>query len=144
MDGEALVVRPDLAIPADELSEELSRSGGPGGQNVNKVSTRVTLRWSVAGSRVLSEPRRARLLAVLAPRLTREGELLVHSDETRSQAQNRAAARLRLAELVREALHVPKARRATKPTRASNRRRQEGKRRRSSTKRMRGRPDDAD
>ena len=144
MDGEALVVRPDLVIPADELHEETSRSGGPGGQNVNKVATRVTLRWSVAHSRALDETRRTRLATVLASRLTREGELLVHCDVTRSQAQNRAAARLRLAELVRDALRVRKTRRATRPTKASNKRRREGKRLRSHTKRLRGRPDDSD
>lgn len=144
MDAEPLVVRADLVIPAGELREELSRSGGPGGQNVNKVSTRVTLRWSIAGSRVLDPARRQRLLARLASRLTREGELLVHCDETRSQLQNRAAARVRLAAVVREALREPKVRRATRPTRGSQQRRQEGKRRRSGVKRMRGRPEDSD
>ena len=140
MEGEPLVVRPDLVLPADELSVEVSRSGGPGGQNVNKVATRVTLRWSVAASRVLDAERRARLLHVLAPRLTREGELVIHCDETRSQAQNRELARLRLAELLRRALHVPRKRRASKPTRASRERRHAGKRRRSEVKRLRGRP----
>ena len=140
MEGEPLVVRADLVLPADELTFEVSRSGGPGGQNVNKVATRVTLRWSVAASRVLDEGRRARLLETLASRLTRAGELVIHCDETRSQAQNREAARLRLAELLRGALHVRKKRRASKPTRASRERRHEGKRRRSDTKRLRGRP----
>ena len=140
MDADPLVVRPDLVIPGDELVVEVSRSGGPGGQNVNKVSTRVTLRWSVAASRVLDEARRARLRHALAARLTRAGELVVHCDVTRSQAQNRALARERLASLVREALHVRKARRATRPTLGSQTRRHEGKRRRSQVKRMRGRP----
>jgi ribosome-associated protein len=140
VDAEPLVVRADFVIPADELRVEVSRSGGPGGQNVNKVATRVTLRWSVADSRVLDDVRRARLLGALASRLTREGELVLHCDETRSQAQNREAARVRLAELVRGALHVPKKRRASKPTRASRERRHVGKRRRSEVKRMRGRP----
>jgi ribosome-associated protein len=144
VDAEPLVVRDDLVIPADELREELSRSGGPGGQNVNKVSTRVTLRWSLGSSRVLTVLQRQRLLSRLASRITREGELIVHCDETRSQLQNRAAARRRLAEVVREALHEPKSRRATRPTRGSQKRRREGKRRRSGVKRMRGRPEDAD
>ena len=140
MEGEPLVVRADLVLPADELAFEVSRSGGPGGQNVNKVATRVTLRWSVAASRVLDEGRRARLLETLASRLTRAGELVIHCDETRSQAQNREAARLRLAELLRGALHVRKKRRASKPTRASRERRHVGKRKRSEVKRLRGRP----
>lgn len=140
MDADPLVVRPDLVIPADELAAEASRSGGPGGQNVNKVSTRVTLRWNVATSRVLDGARRARLLHALAPRLTREGELLVHCDVTRSQAQNRTLARERLAALVRGALVVRKARRATRPTHGSQVRRREGKRRRSQVKRLRGGP----
>jgi ribosome-associated protein len=144
MDGEPLVVRADLVIPADELREEVSRSGGPGGQNVNKVATRVSLRWSLAGSRALVAPVRQRLLARLASRLTREGELVVHSNETRSQLQNRAAARVRMAAILREALHEPKQRRATRPTRSSRKRRLEGKQRRSGVKRMRGRPDASD
>jgi ribosome-associated protein len=144
MDGEPLVVRADLVIPADELHEEVSRSGGPGGQNVNKVSTRVSLRWNVVGSRALVAPVRQRLLARLASRLTREGELVVHSNETRSQLQNRVAARVRLAAILREALHEPKQRRATRPTRSSRKRRLEGKQRRAGVKRLRGRPDASD
>ena len=140
MEGEPLVVRADLVIPADELAVEDSRSGGPGGQNVNKVSTRVTQRWSVATSRVLSDVRRPRLLGALASRLTRGGELVIHCDETRSQAQNRELARLRLADIVRAALHEKKKRRASRPTRASRERRHAGKRRRSEVKRLRGRP----
>jgi len=137
-------VRADLVIPAGELREEVSRSGGPGGQHVNKVSTRVTLRWSVAASQALAPAQRQRMLARLASRLTREGELIVQSDEARSQLQNRLAARARLALLVREALREPKVRHATRPTRASQKRRREGKRRRAGVKRLRGRPDDPD
>jgi ribosome-associated protein len=140
VDAEPLFVRPDLVIPADELRVEVSRSGGPGGQTVNKVASRVTLRWSLATSRVLDAPRRERLQAALATRLTREDVLVLHCDETRSQLQNRALARERLAALLRAALFVPRKRRASKPTRASRERRTEGKRRRSQVKRLRGRP----
>jgi ribosome-associated protein len=138
--GDDLVVRSDLVLPARELHASFSRAGGPGGQNVNKVETRVTLRWSVAQSAVLDEGRRARLLARLQSRLSGEGELLVHASASRSQGQNLAAARERLALLVREALAVPRARKKSRPTRASRERRHEGKRRRSEIKRRRGRP----
>jgi len=144
MSAPGLPVRRDLVIPEDELHEAVSRSGGPGGQNVNKVATRVSLRWSVAGSRVLRDEQRARLLARLASRLTREGELVLHVDSTRSQLQNREEARRRLAELVRAALIVPRARKASKPTASSRARRHESKRRRSAVKRQRGRPSDDD
>ncbi|HTE05038.1 MAG TPA: aminoacyl-tRNA hydrolase, partial [Planctomycetota bacterium] len=107
---------------------------------VNKVETRVTLRWSPADSRVLDDVLRARLLERLASRLTGARELVLHASETRSQAQNLAAARERLAELVREGLTIPRKRRRSRPTRASQVRRREGKTRRSATKRSRGRP----
>ncbi|HZL99276.1 MAG TPA: alternative ribosome rescue aminoacyl-tRNA hydrolase ArfB [Planctomycetota bacterium] len=131
-------------MPEDELVVEASRAGGPGGQNVNKVSSRVTLRWSVAASRALDEPTRERLRQRLASRLTRGGELVVHAATSRSQAENRRAARERLAELLREALFVPRERRPSRPTRASRERRHEGKRRRSAAKRRRRRPDQDD
>jgi ribosome-associated protein len=140
MAAEDLPVRRDLVIPQDELSVETSRASGPGGQNVNKVATRVSLRWSIARSRALDEARRDRLLDKLASRLTRDGELIVHVDETRSQARNRELARSRLAEIVRRALAVPRKRRPTKPTRASQQRRLVSKQRRSDVKRRRRPP----
>ena len=140
MNPDDLVVRRDLVLPGEELAVATSRSGGPGGQNVNKVETRVTLRWNVRTSRALSEPQRARLLSRLASRLTGAGELLVHVDESPSQAQNRALARVWLADIVREALLVPKVRRPTRPTRGSQKRRVQGKKRRSDVKKGRGRP----
>ncbi len=135
-----LVIRKDLVIPPDELHEATSRSGGPGGQNVNKVASRVSLRWSVATSRVLDAAQRERLLQRLRSRLTRAGELVVHVDSTRSQAQNREAARHRLADIVRIGLVVPRVRKASRPTRASRVRRRDAKRRLSATKRQRRGP----
>lgn len=127
-----------LVIPEAEIQEAASRSGGPGGQHVNKSNTRVTLRWNVRTSRAPSDRQRARLLEELAPRLTRAGELVIHSDRTRSRARNREHARERIRELIREALAVRKARHQTKPTRASKLRAQKTKTHRSQVKRGRG------
>lgn len=133
-------MRPGLTIPAGELRETASRAGGPGGQHVNKASTRVTLRWAVAESAALSEAQRARLALRLAGRLSRDGELAVHASDERSRARNRTLARERLAELVRTALAVRRPRRATAPTRGSRERRLAQKRRRAVNKRARGAP----
>jgi ribosome-associated protein len=132
-----LIVSPRLTIPASELSVAVARSGGPGGQNVNKVATKVELRWNVAASAVLGEGDRAWLLDRLAGRLTRDGELIVTSTLTRDQLRNRDDAMDKLARLVRDALVRPVTRRATRPTRASKRRRVEGKRHRAQVKAQR-------
>jgi ribosome-associated protein len=102
------------------------------------VSTRVTLRWSVAASSALTEAQRARLAMRLAARLTRAGELVVHAGGERSRARNRERARERLGALVREALAVRRPRRPTAPTAGSRERRLAAKRRRSARKRERG------
>ena len=137
-----LRVGPRLTIPAAELNFETSRSGGPGGQHVNKVETQVTLRWNPGASEALREADRTWLQERLASRLTRDGDLVVRSSEHRSQSRNLENARERLRELVRDALAHPRVRRKTKPTRASQRRRLEEKRRRGERKRLRGdRPD---
>lgn len=129
-----IVVREDLRIPAFELTERASRSGGPGGQHVNKTSTRVELRWNVAGSVSIREDLKARVLAKLRTRLTVDGDLVVVVDTSRSQLQNRLEARERLAEIVRRALIVEKKRVATKPTAGANRRRLTAKKRASGVK----------
>lgn len=132
-----LRVGPSLTIPLDELSVSFARSGGPGGQNVNKVASKAELRWSPGQSRAVAEADRAYLLRRLAARLTTEGELVVVSTKTRDQLRNRADAEEKLAELVRHALVRPKVRRATKPTRASKERRLQAKRVRGEVKRTR-------
>jgi ribosome-associated protein len=134
-----LQVLGDLRIPAGELRVDAVRSGGPGGQNVNKVATQVQLRWNVRESSALDEQRRTRLLERLAHRLTGSGELILRATRFRRQARNLEDARERLARLVERALRVPRTRRATRPTRASKERRLATKRRRSETKKGRGR-----
>ena len=132
-----LQVTPTLAIPEHELNERFVRASGPGGQNVNKVSTAVELRFDVAGSR-LPEDVKARLLALAGKRASQDGVLLIDSREHRTQSQNRAEARERLAALVRQALHRPRSRKKTKPSRAARERRLESKIQRARVKARRG------
>lgn len=129
-----LVVTEGVTIPARELSWTAVASGGPGGQNVNKVATKVQLRWQLADSSALPAWASSRLRAMAGRRLDSEGALLITSSTTRSQDRNLELARERLAELVREALARPKTRRPTKPSRAAKRRRVEAKRRNSQKK----------
>jgi ribosome-associated protein len=133
-----LLISPTLRIPDAELVERFVRSAGPGGQNVNKVSTAVELRFDVATSPSLPEPVRARLLARRDRRLTDEGVLVISAQRFRTQDRNREDARERLADVLREALHVPKARVATRPTRASKERRLTEKKSRAKVKQGRG------
>ena len=137
-----LVVNERVTIPESELSESFARSSGPGGQNVNKVATKVELRWSPDESAALSEADRALLRVKLASRLTVAGELVVTSDRTRDQVRNREDARAKLVELVSAALQRPKRRKPTRPTRSSRERRLSGKKRRGDVKRGRGPVDD--
>lgn len=130
----------DLAIPDEEVSFATSRSGGPGGQNVNKLETRVTVRFDLAGSPSLSEEQKARLGERLATRITREGILQVTSQKHRTQAANREAAVERFAELLRDNLREEAPRKKTRPSRAAKARRLDAKRRQSRRKRERSSP----
>ncbi len=137
----ALEVGDAIAIPLDEFQFETSRSGGPGGQNVNKVNSKVQLRWTPAASPSLPGPVKERLLKAVAGRLTREGELLIASTRTRDQARNVDDCLEKLRAMIEAALRPPRPRRATRPTLASKKRRVESKQRRSDTKRGRRAPD---
>jgi ribosome-associated protein len=132
-----ITVTDRIAIPARELRLAFARSSGPGGQNVNKVSSKVELRWTPATSEALTETDRAWLLKKLARRLTADGELIVTSDRTRDQGKNRADAQAKLAAIVAAALIRPKKRRPTRPTRASKERRLGAKKHRAEIKRGR-------
>ena len=131
---------PRLVIPAGELRAEAVRSGGPGGQNVNKVASQVQLRWNVRESPSLDEEARRRLLERLGPRLTAGGELLVKASGHREQARNLQEARERLSRLVEAALSPPRPRVPTRPTRASRERRLAQKKRRGDRKKDRSIP----
>ena len=135
----ALEITPSVTIPDSDLSYSFVRASGPGGQNVNKVSSAVQLRFDMEGSTALSEPVKNRLRVLAGRRLTDDGAILIIARNQRSQDHNRREALERLTDLVQRALVVPKTRKATKPTRASKERRLEGKTRKQQTKRQRSR-----
>jgi len=132
-------VTPTLTLDERDLQETFVRSPGPGGQNVNKVSTAVQLRFALEGSAGLPAEVRRRLRTLAGRRVTADGWLVIEANRFRSQARNREDARARLVELVRRAAHSPKPRRATRPSAASKERRLQDKRVRARTKLARGR-----
>lgn len=133
-----------VLVPLRALEISTSRSSGPGGQNVNKVESRVTVRLDVAASPEVPEWVRPILLEKLASRLTKDGVLIVSSERHRDRGRNLAAACERMAEILREALTPRTPRRATRPTRASKSRHSAAKQRRSKAKRERRAPSDWD
>ena len=130
-------ITPELGIPQSELVFTASRSSGPGGQNVNKLNTRVTLQFDVDGSPSLSDEQKRRVRSRLASRINKQGVLRVVSQQSRSQAANAEAALARFVELLRGSLREPKRRRPTRVPQAAKHRRLEAKRQRGQIKRQR-------
>ncbi len=130
-----------ISIDESEIHERFIRSSGPGGQNVNKVSTAVQLRFDVKGSPSLPEDVRLRLGKLAGRRMTDKGVLIIEARRSRHQEKNRSDALERLKTLIVKATQKPKSRTKTKPTAASKRRRLDDKKRRSSTKQLRRKPD---
>lgn len=133
-----LWINDDITLEDWELSESFTRSSGPGGQNVNKVSSAVELRFEAQRSPQLTGAVKARLKRLAGRRWTLDGAIVIRAEETRSQARNREMARERLVKLIEQALFVPKRRVKTRPTLASKRRRVEGKVKRGKVKVLRG------
>jgi ribosome-associated protein len=136
-----LIINDRIAIPLDEFSFDYARSGGPGGQNVNKVASKAILRWHPGNSPSLPPAVKERLLRAIASKLTTEGELIVTSQLTRDQGRNADDCLEKVRRLVLAAATPPKTRRATKPTKASRERRLESKEKRSETKKLRRKVD---
>lgn len=136
-----LRINNDITIEDWELSESFMRASGPGGQNVNKVSSAVELRFEAARSPNLPAPVKTRLRRLAGRRWTTDGALVLQCDETRSQARNREIVRDRLVGLIRNALVAPKRRIPTKPTLGSKKRRLNAKKQRGEVKALRGKVD---
>jgi ribosome-associated protein len=135
-----IYIKNGIIIPEHELEITTSRSGGAGGQHVNKTDTRITVRWNIKTTVALTEEQKNYILEKLQSRVTEDGDLIVHNSESRSQAQNKKNALNNLAAIVRNALHVPKKRIATKVSKALKEARLKTKSHRGSLKKMRHKP----
>ena len=135
-----LVVNQNLSIPLREFSFTFVRSQGPGGQNVNKVNTKATLRWNIEQSQSLTEAVKQRFRDRFKRRVTSDGDVLVTSQRFRDQGRNVADCLSKLREMLEEVAHSPKRRKKTKPTRASRERRLKDKKAKSAKKQQRRSP----
>lgn len=135
-----LVINSRLTIPASQLSVSFARSSGPGGQNVNKVNSKVTLRWQIRDQPLISRAWRERFLQRFGTRVNVRGELVVSSERYRDQPRNLEDCREKLAVMLRQVASPPTIRKKTKPTQGSKRRRLDAKKRQGEKKRLRGRP----
>jgi ribosome-associated protein len=135
-----IVITPTLHIPDDEIAWTFARSGGPGGQNVNKVASKATLRWNIVANTTIPSEVKNRLAIQQKRFFTSDGELIITSQRTRDQDRNRDDCVEKLRAIIVQATFVPKARKKTRPSRGSKRRRVEEKRRRGAVKEQRRRP----
>ena len=135
-----LYITQKIQIDENELQESFMRASGPGGQNVNKVSTAVQLRFNAEKTLILDEDIKKRLKRLAGRRMAADGEIVIEAKRYREQEKNRTDARERLAALIRKALEKPRIRRQTRPTKASVVRRVEGKKKRGSVKQLRNKP----
>ncbi len=133
-----LYIKNGITIPGHEVEITASRAGGPGGQHVNKTSTRITVRWNVKETTALDDKQKARVLENLKAELTTDGDILLHSSASRSQQQNKKEALARLADKLRNALHVPKKRRKMGISKKAKEARVQAKKQRGALKKMRG------
>ncbi|MFH1644387.1 MAG: alternative ribosome rescue aminoacyl-tRNA hydrolase ArfB [bacterium] len=133
-----LPVKNSIVIPGHELEISTSRSGGAGGQHVNKTDTRITARWNVKKTTALNEEQKERVLQNLQTQLTKDGDLIIHSNATRSQLQNKQMALERMAKKIAKAMHVPKKRMKTRIPKKAKESRLQVKKHRGEIKKMRG------
>ena len=132
-----LQIKNDIIIPGHEIEITASRAGGPGGQHVNKTSTRITVRWNVQQTSALDDSQKKLVIKNLHAELTIDGDILLHSSASRSQQQNKKAALDRLADTIRNALYVPKKRMKSKLPKKAKESRLQMKKQRGAIKKMR-------